>query len=174
MAHHRYRTFSEPYLTERWQHPNYVSATHLPPNQMIRDADIAAESIVAQTIGMTTAEQVRFFNDFVRSRIFYDATQRAGTLLDIFTGTTKVPGVCSNYTNAFRYLCGKAGIPVVLVCGPTAAGIRHSWSQVYVNGTWFTVDVTANIVLTSTYTIAVDENPRLTAFIKELLVPSNK
>jgi hypothetical protein len=172
-AYRRYRAFGEPYVTNRWQYPGYTSATVQPANQMIRDADIAADAIIAQAAGMTPAEQMRFFNCFVRSRITYDATRRAATLLDIFAGTAKVPGVCSEYTRAFQYLCDKAGIPVMAVSGLTATGIRHSWNLVYVGGAWLTVDVTANIVLTNAYTFATDEDPTLTAFLKELLVPGS-
>jgi len=171
-AYRRYRTFGEPYLTNTWQYPGYISATHVPPNQMIRDADAAAEGILAQAAAMTTAGKVRFFNDFVRSRIVY-ANTRTGTLLDVYAGTEKVPGVCSLYTYAFQYLCDKAGIPVMSVSGVAVTGIRHSWNLVYADGVWFTVDVTADIVLTNAYTFAVDENPRLTAFIKEVLVPGS-
>ena len=172
-AYHQYKSFGEPYVKNIWEYPSYCSATVNPRNQFMQDVDKATDAIVAQASTMpTTAEKVQYFNDYLRSRIIYDSGQKAGTLLEIFTSANKVYGVCGNYANAFQYLCDKAGIPVISVTGNSVNGVGHGWNMVY-DGSWLYVDVTSNIVLTSSYSFAVDETPKLTTFLKEILIPSS-
>lgn len=94
-----------------------------------------------------------------------------------------VPGCCMAYSYAFQFLCDRAGIPCVLVC--------NEWNQVYLDGQWWLVDVTASdagdetahrgsssnspFSDIDTYWGAntVDGYPEVTAFAKELLVPGS-
>ncbi len=97
-----------------------------------------------------------------------------------------VPGCCMAYSYAFQFLCDRAGIPCVLVCNDI-----HMWNQVYLDGQWWLVDVTASDAGDETahressnyspfYDIdtywgasTVDGYPEITAFAKELLVPGS-
>ena len=97
-----------------------------------------------------------------------------------------VPGCCMAYSYAFQFLCDRAGIPCVLVCNDI-----HMWNQVYLDGQWWLVDVTASDAGDETahrgssnyspfYEIdtywgasTVDGYPEITAFAKELLVPGS-
>lgn len=97
-----------------------------------------------------------------------------------------VPGCCMAYSYAFQFLCDRAGIPCVLVCNDV-----HMWNQVYLDGQWWLVDVTASDAGDETahressnyspfYDIdtywgasTVDTYPEITAFAKELLVPGS-
>jgi len=97
-----------------------------------------------------------------------------------------VPGCCMAYSYAFQFLCDRAGIPCVLVCNDI-----HMWNQVYLDGKWWLVDVTASDAGDETahressnyspfYDIdtywgasTVDGYPEVTAFAKELLVPGS-
>lgn len=97
-----------------------------------------------------------------------------------------VPGCCMAYSYALQFLCDRAGIPCVLVCNDI-----HMWNQVYLDGQWWLVDVTASDAGDETahressnyspfYDIdtywgasTVDGYPEITAFAKELLVPGS-
>lgn len=97
-----------------------------------------------------------------------------------------VPGCCMAYSYAFQFLCDRAGIPCVLVCNDI-----HMWNQVYLDGQWWLVDVTASDAGDETahrgssnyspfYEIdtywgasTVDGYPEITAFAKELPVPGS-
>ena len=174
-AYHLYKSYAEPYVKNIWEYPSYSTATVIPWSQYMIDVDRATDAIISKASSMSNdVEKVQYFSDYLRGRIVYDENKKAGTLLEIFTSDYQVYGVCSTYSYAFQYLCEKAGIPVFYISGITAGGTtRHGWNMVYINGRWQYVDVTGNMILTSTYTFAVDENPKLTAFAKELLVPSS-
>ncbi len=68
----------------------------------------------------------------------------------IFTGYTNDPRyaliegktVCGGYANAFKDLCNAAGIPAIV---PVNMEANHAWSQVYLNGKWYTADL-CNVV----------------------------
>ncbi len=97
-----------------------------------------------------------------------------------------VPGCCMAYSYAFQFLCDRADIPCVLVCNDV-----HMWNQVYLDGQWWLVDVTASDAGNETahressnyspfYDIdtywgasTVDGYPEITAFAKELLIPGS-
>ncbi len=50
--------------------------------------------------------------------------------------------VCGGYANAFKDLCNAVGIPAIV---PVNMEANHAWSQVYVNGKWYTADL-CNVV----------------------------
>ncbi|MBR5437706.1 MAG: fibronectin type III domain-containing protein [Clostridia bacterium] len=50
--------------------------------------------------------------------------------------------VCGGYANAFKDLCNAAGIPAIV---PVNMQANHAWSQVYVDGVWYTADL-CNVV----------------------------
>lgn len=68
----------------------------------------------------------------------------------ILTGYTNDPRyaliegktVCGGYANAFKDLCNAAGIPAIV---PVNMEANHAWSQVYLNGKWYTADL-CNVV----------------------------
>lgn len=51
--------------------------------------------------------------------------------------------VCEGYSRAMQALCLKAGIPCVLVDGPSDRG-PHMWNNVQVDGAWYAIDCTWN------------------------------
>ncbi len=97
-----------------------------------------------------------------------------------------VPSCCMAYSYAFQFLCDRAGIPCILVCNDV-----HMWNQVYLDGQWWGVDVTASDAGdetahrdSSNYSpihalsefqgkTFLDGYPEVTAFAKELLVPGS-
>ena len=49
--------------------------------------------------------------------------------------------VCQGYTAMYNYLCNLAGVPMEAMTGD-AGGVRHGWSRIYYNGSWYNVDTT--------------------------------
>ena len=93
-------------------------------------------------------------------------------------------GNCMSYAHCFKFLCDLAGIPCILVHSDT-----HQWNQVYADGRWQSVDVTAVDVGDDTAWRAripvlrepgelqgadfLLTKPELTQFAKELMVPGS-
>lgn len=139
--------------------------------------ELASNAIIAQANALASdADKVRLFNEYICDRLEYTRGNSNTSLTTVFTATStaKAQGNCAVFNSAFRYLCDRAGIPCVEVTGE-----NHAWSTVYVDGKWSIVDVSSNSLTASktTYMLVdsfpkADEEPKLTAFAKELLVPS--
>lgn len=174
-TYHQYKSYGEPYVKNIWEYPSYSTATVNPLNQYWRDVDSATDDIIAKADALsTTSDKIRYFSEYIRSRIVYDKDKKAGSLLEVFTSEATVYGVCANYSSAFQYLCEKVNIPVFYLSGVIAgSATRHGWNMIWIDGKWMYVDVTGNMILTTSYTFATDENPKLTEFAKELLVPGS-
>lgn len=50
-------------------------------------------------------------------------------------------GVCEDYANLFHEMCTRAGIQCRKIVGKSR-GEGHAWNQIYVDGTWYSVDCT--------------------------------
>ncbi len=46
-------------------------------------------------------------------------------------------GVCASYSETYELVCNALGVPAIAVTSS-----EHEWNQVYINGTWYVVDVT--------------------------------
>ena len=143
-------------------------------------ADYCA-SFVQNLSGRSDADRVRELAYFVCNHLTYraDATATPRTAL---CSDSVSAGNCMSYAHCFVFLCGQAEIPCILVHSED-----HQWNQVYVNGQWWNVDVSAldagdNMTVRGHQTILYrDEElqnriyqqsqPALTAFARELLVP---
>lgn len=56
-------------------------------------------------------------------------------------------GICYDYTALFAGLMRSQGIPTKLVKGYTkGVDVYHAWNEVYVNGSWITIDTTFDAV----------------------------
>lgn len=101
----------------------------------------------------------------------------------VFGQDGQVEGCCMAYAYSFKTLCDLTDIPCILVSSPT-----HQWNQVYVDGRWWTVDVTGDDAGDETdreyWTILhdpaemqgwdyVDSIPEITMFAKEVLAPGS-
>ncbi|MBQ7117324.1 MAG: fibronectin type III domain-containing protein [Clostridia bacterium] len=88
-------------------------------------------------------------DEMEKVQFFLEWLDKNATYL-IFTGYTNDPRyalnvgvtVCGGYANAFKDLCNAAGIPAIV---PVNMKENHAWSQVYVNGEWYTADL-CNVV----------------------------
>lgn len=90
----------------------------------------------------------------------------------MFTDTPPVNAICGTYSNAFVYLCQRAEIPCISVVDDI-----HAWNEVYVDGKWYTTDISYYDVARTDKALfpvrysRTDPNTAKTKFAKELLVP---
>ncbi len=95
-----------------------------------------------QIEGTTRFEQVKFIHDWIAKRVVYDDefvydTSYYATSVFLAPYIT----VCEGYSEAFKMLCDRAGIPCIVVVGD--AGGPHAWNYVKMeDGNWYAVDVT--------------------------------
>ena len=122
-------------------------------------------------------DKVKRINDYVCSKIFYDANVNNG-LNKIFTSDVELGGACGAYADAFHFLCQLADIPCVKIKSET-----HGWNEVFVDSRWYVIDVSANDIAPPNYSVIYlvdthpgysDKYPKHTAFAKELLMPFYK
>ncbi len=112
-------------------------------------ADVASDySAMMQIVdnftvrGETRYEQVKYMHDWIASSVEYDtqfqyATSFYATSVFLDPHIT----VCEGYSEAFKMLCDREGIPCVQVVGD--AGGPHAWNYVKMeDGNWYAVDVT--------------------------------
>lgn len=132
--------------------------------------------------GRSDREKVTAITWYVADRITY-AVQYPGPG-EVLAQDGQVPGACMAYAYSFLFLCDRTGIPCIL-----KRGGNHQWNMVYVDGQWWDVDVTAadagdDASIREYVTILndpvaheqagfIDEEPAVTAFAKELLVPGS-
>ncbi len=152
------------------------------PGSYQEAADFCA-SFVQKLSGRSDDYKVRELAYFVCNHLTYqaDATATPRTAL---SSDTVSAGNCMSYAHCFAFLCGQAEIPCIMVHSD-----EHQWNQVYVNGQWWNVDVSALDAGDSTATrghqtilyrdnelqnsIYRQSQPALTAFARELLVPGS-
>lgn len=94
-----------------------------------------------QIAGQTRFEKVKSIHDWIAKRVAYD-TDFGPTCFEatsVFLAPYKT--VCEGYSEAFKMLCDRAGIPCIVVVGD--AGEPHAWNYVKMeDGNWYAVDVT--------------------------------
>jgi len=140
--------------------PEYRSAASVAAGIALRDK--SAAEILAST-EITTAknryEQVRALNYLLTIRNCYNSKKAvaseddnthgrgydAYSCISALDGRTGIYGpVCAGYSEAFKVLCDRLGIPCTLVTGDTD-GEFHQWNYVQMDdGNWYAVDVTWN------------------------------
>ena len=131
---------------------------------------------------LTDRERVRQLAFYVCDRLVYSANATASPRTAL-TDDGEHKGNCMSYAHCFKFLCGMAGIPCIFVHGE-----NHQWNLVYVEGRWWSVDVTGADVSDQSWrpslTVLKEESelqgsiytqtqPELTAVAKELMVPGS-
>lgn len=122
--------------------------------------DRAVEEILSGCTQEAPWEQVRYLNETLTKINAYnkaggegrwlEADQDAWKCISALEGRTGDLGpVCEGYARAFKVLCDRLGIPCVLVNGmakskPEEEPLEHMWNNVYLDGSWYAVDVTWN------------------------------
>ena len=131
-----------------YSYNNYGEVTKITLQQLdlVNDLDTAkyrfesaAETILSQaeTIA-STAGKVKYVHDTLTNWVDYVSGSAYNQ--SAYSALVNGQSVCSGYSRAFQYIMQQLGIPCYTVIGD--AGGSHSWSLVYVDGTYYDVDVT--------------------------------
>ena len=134
-------------------------------------ANKATDSFIAEISGLNDRAKVKRIADYICDRVAYKDENAAG-INRVFTETPPVNAICGTYSNAFVYLCQRANIPCISVVDDI-----HAWNEVYVDGKWYTTDISyydvarTDSALFPTKYSRTDPNTAKTKFAKELLVP---
>lgn len=90
----------------------------------------------AQGSSGSDMETVQYFLKWLDENVAY--RYYTGFTNDPYYALISGKTVCGGYANAFKDLCNAVGIPAIV---PVNQELNHAWSQVYVDGTWYTADL---------------------------------
>lgn len=169
-GYYNYSFGFEPYIKNIYEYPGYTICK-VQVHDFFESANRATDGFINSINNLSDREKVKKIADYVSDRIVYKDTGSVG-FYEMFTSTEPVNGVCGDYSSAFIYLCSRADIPCVNIDDG-----EHAWNEVYVDGKWYTADIsyydvarTDEMLLRTTYQ-RTDPNKAKTNFAKELLVP---
>ena len=122
----------------------------------------------------TDREKVILLNEWICEHMIYNPKVVVGPN-EIATASEPVEGNCSSYARMMNYLCGRLGIPCIVVSGES-----HSWNMIWTDGAWGYTDVSYNDLVYDHAGILFDDtapkqpsNPDGNRFLMELLVPGS-
>ncbi len=90
----------------------------------------------ARAVCDTDREMVDYFLTWLDENVVY--RYYTGWTNDPYYALVRGKTVCGGYANAFKDLCNAVGIPAIV---PVNEKENHAWSQVYVDGKWYTADL---------------------------------
>ncbi len=140
------------------------------------------QSFVDSISGMSQKKQAEEIAWYVCDRLTY--ALEYPFVDEVLSQDGQVKGCCMAYAYSFQFLCDRVGIPCILTASDT-----HQWNQVYIDGKWWSVDVTGldlgdEVDIRSDLTVLSDPSdlygrnftdcdPGATAFAKEVLAPGS-
>lgn len=138
-------------------------------------ADTATAELIREVSQMRTdREKVSRLNEWICDHMIYNPKVVVG-VNEIAEAPEPVEGNCASYSRLMNYLCGRLGIPCVMVSGES-----HSWNMIWVDGEWSYTDVSLNDQVYDHAGVLFDDtapkqlsNPEGHRFLMELLVPSS-
>ena len=114
------------------------TAENLEENQQLFQK--ASEEIVQNALVYPSdIERERYVHDALCERIAYDLN--ASMNQSAYSALVNHQTVCAGYAKAFQYILKQLSIPCAYVTG-SAEGEDHAWNIVYLDGSWWNVDVT--------------------------------
>ena len=171
-GYYNYSFGFEPYIKNIYEYPGYTICK-VQVHDFFEPANNATDAFLQSIASLSDREKVKKIADYISDRIVYKDENVAG-INQIFTQNSQVNGICGTYSGAFIYLCSRIDIPCVNIDDR-----EHSWNEVYVDGKWYTADIsyydvarTDEMLLRTTYQ-REDPNKAKTNFAKELLVPGS-
>lgn len=171
-GYYNYTVGFEPYIKNIYEYPGYTICK-VQVHDFFEPANNATDAFLQSIASLSDREKVKKIADYISDRIVYKDENVAG-INQIFTQNSQVNGICGTYSGALIYLCSRANIPCVNIDDR-----EHSWNEVYVDGKWYTADIsyydvarTDEMLLRTTYQ-RTDPNKAKTNFAKELLVPGS-
>lgn len=93
--------------------------------------------------GASDFEAEKIIFSWMINNIVYDSTP--SDKYNLYGALVKKRCVCEGFAEAFKYLCGKVGIPVITISGladNSQTTENHAWSAVRIGGKWYLSDVT--------------------------------
>lgn len=171
-GYYNYSFGFEPNMKNIYEYPGYTICK-VQIHNFFEPANKASDDFLQSIADLSEREKVKRIADYISDRIVYKDENVAG-INQIFTQNFQVNGICGTYSGAFVYLCSRADIPCVNIDDG-----EHAWNEVYVDGKWYTADIsyydvarTDEMLLRTTYQ-RTDPNKAKTNFAKELLVPGS-
>lgn len=80
-------------------------------------------------------ELVWYFCRWMEKNVVYDITLQTNSA---YVAIVEQKALCGGYANALKDLCSLVGIETLV---PTNQALDHAWSEVFIDGTWYTVDL---------------------------------
>ena len=138
-------------------------------------ADAATEDFIREVRALNDEkERVRRLNDWICAHMTYDVKATA-SIEKVVTSSTPVPGNCVGYALMMNYLCGRVGLPCVMVFGE-----GHCWNLIYADDAWGYTDISLNAQVSSHRALMFSNAPAKqmsdpdgVRFLQELLVPGS-
>jgi hypothetical protein len=171
-GYYTYTFGAEPTVKNLYEYPGY-RILKVQINPKYEAANKAMDEFIESLDGLSDREKVKRIAEYIADRIVYKDENVAG-INDVFTADAPVNGICGTYSNSFIYLCQRADIPCVSIRDAT-----HAWNEIYIDGTWKTVDISYYDVARIEESLFPTNYPRTditrekTEFAKELLVPNS-
>ena len=137
----------------------YKASIPIPDNapEMLEQLDAIADNLIPQLTCLGEYEAYRYLYDYIVDQATYgkaegiDDQSATGVLVDHL-------GVCASYSDAFKFLCDRAGLFCVTVVGTGydhdgLNGGPHAWNLIRIDGGYTWVDVTwgDNLIEQSSY-----------------------
>ena len=100
----------------------------------------------------TDEEKVRAFYDWIITNFEYDYDcYPLFQYFDVRKTLQTKKGICFDFSHLFVAFCRSQNIPCYAVDGVSYkdSAARHTWNRVYYDGTWWNVDITADISRTA-------------------------
>lgn len=141
----------------------------------------ACQPFIDSLAGKSDSDKVYDIACYVCERLDYEVNSTT-TPATLFTEAGVHQGNCMSFAHGFKFLCDMAGVPCVFVHSSI-----HQWNECYVDGRWYTVDLTSFDIgynEGNPWKVLHDQSeaqgrnyvqtdPALTMFAKELLVPGS-
>ena len=138
-------------------------------------ADMATAELLREARQLSTdREKVILLNEWICDHMIYNSKVVVG-VNEITAASEPVEGNCTSYSRLMNYLCGRLGIPCIMVFGES-----HCWNLIWTDGAWGYTDVSYNDLVYDHAGILFDDtapkqpsNPDGDHFLMELLVPGS-